>query len=495
MPTLRTDKISLIYSLKLIFQVVNCQFKPALPVVFLLLFLNWSCTKIDTTQLGQDLIPAVDNIHTFDTTFDVIANNFDDIATTCDSVNYADAHVLGIINNDPLFGNTYANIYVEFKPASYPFTFPTVDTTSLDSVVLVLHYTSSFGDTTVPQKVRVYSLLNPLHADSTYKTCNVLPIDNLGLLGEATYTPQFLNDSVHAFREDASNELRIKISNSFAQELINDKTILASDSAFKRHFNGFALVADQSFGGNALSYFDLTSTDSRLSIYIRTSKASVKDTLVYDFPFTAISGQANSIIRERGSAEITNNITHPVAGNDVVYIQTSPGSYATLTIPGLNGLSNRVINRAELIAEEVFTPNDNVFASPQLLYLDKKDSTTGRYIPVPCDFTTVSQQPNFAYFGGTRQTKDDGQGNLLSRYVFNISRYVQSIVTKKTSNDTLRLSAPYNIVNLTPYFDRCGQAVSSFNYTINNLADGRIKLNGTNGTGRRLRLHVVYSLL
>ncbi|MEO8110172.1 MAG: DUF4270 family protein [Ginsengibacter sp.] len=445
--------------------------------------------------MGQDLIPAVDNIHTFDTTFDIIANNFDDISTACDSVNYADAHALGIINNDPLFGKTSANIYVEFKPASYPFTFPTADTLSLDSVVMVLHYTSSFGDTTLPQKVQVYSLLNPLQADSTYSTCDVLPVNNFDLLGETTYVPKDLNDSVHAFREDASNELRIKISNSFAQELIDNNAFLASDSAFKRHFSGFAFVADQSFGGNALNYFDLTSADSRLSIYMRTSKAGVKDTLVYDFSFTALSGQANSIVRERGNAEITNNITHPPAGNDVVYIQTSPGSHATLTIPGLKGWPNRVINRAELIAEQVYTPNDNVFASPQLLYLDKKDSTTGRYIPVPCDFTIVSQQPNFGYFGGPRKTVDDGLGNTLSKYVFNISRYVQSIVTKGTSNDTLRLSAPYNISNLTPYIDRCGQTVSYFNYTLNNLADGRVKLNGTNGTARKLRLHVVYSLL
>ncbi|MDQ6761385.1 MAG: DUF4270 domain-containing protein [Bacteroidota bacterium] len=475
---------------------LNCRFKPALPVVFLLLFLNWSCTKIDTTELGQDLIPAVDNIHTFETTFDVVANNFDNVISTCDSVHYADAHALGIINNDPLFGKTSANIYVEFKPASFPFTFPKADTLSLDSVVLVLHFAYSFGDTTQQQKVQVYSLTNPLHYDSTYTTCDVLPYNNFELLGEKTYAPQDINDSVHAFREDASNELRIKISNAFAQELIDHSAYLASDSAFKEHFNGFAIIADQSSGGNALSYFDITSANSRLSIYARTSTAGVKDTLVYDFPFTGLSGQGNSIVRERGNSEITNNVTHPPAGNDLVYIQTSPGSYANLTIPGLTGLSNRVINRAELIAEQVYSPTDDVFAAPNYLFLDTKDSsTTGRYIPIPCDFTIVSQRPNFGYFGGNKKVVNDDQGHPIARYVFNISRYVQNIVTKKTNNDTLRLSAPYNIVNPKSYIDRCGQGVSLFNYTINTIADGRIKLNGTNGTPGRLRLHVIYSIL
>ncbi len=476
---------------------LNCQFKPALPVVFLLLFLSWSCTKIDTTELGQDLIPAVDNIHTFDITFDVIANNFDNVTSTCDSINYADAHALGIIDNDPLFGKTSANIYVEFKPTSFPFTFPAADTLSVDSVVLVLHYTHSFGDTMQQQKVQVYSLTNPLHYDSTYATCDVLSYNNFELLGEKTYAPQDLNDSVHAFREDASNELRIKISNAFAQDFIDNNAPLASDSAFKEHFKGFAIIADQSTGGNALNYFDLTSVNSRLSIYMRSSKAGVKDTLVYDFPFTGLSGQANSIVRERGNSEITNNVGHPVAGNDFVYIQTSPGSYANLTIPGLTGLSNRVINRAELIVEQEYSATDNLFAAPNYLFLDTKDSsTTGQYIPIPCDFAISSQGPNFKdYFGGNKKIVNDDQGNPAARYVFNISRYVQNIVTRRTNNDTLRLSAPYNIVNPTTYLDRCGQPVSKFNYTINNVADGRVKLNGTNGTSRKLRLHVVYSIL
>ncbi len=89
----------------------KCQFKSALPVVLFLFFLSWSCTKIDTTELGQGLIPVVDNINTFDTTIDVIVNNFDSVSSECDSVIASDLHALGVIDNDPYFGKTYANIY------------------------------------------------------------------------------------------------------------------------------------------------------------------------------------------------------------------------------------------------------------------------------------------------------------------------------------------------------------------------------------------------
>ncbi|MEO6220482.1 MAG: DUF4270 family protein, partial [Ginsengibacter sp.] len=360
----------------------KCQFKIALTGI-LLLFFNWSCTKIDTTELGQGLIPVVDNINTFDTTINVIANNFDSVSSECDSILSTDLHAMGIIENDPYFGKTSANIYVEFKPQIFPGKFS--DSLTLDSVFLVLHYSHTYGDSTRPQKVQVYGLMNPFKLDSTYTTCGILPYDNFNLLGEKIYKPQDLDDSIHSVREDAINQLRIPIDTTFIRGLF-DSAVLKTDSAFKEYLKGFAIVADQSFGGNALSYFDITDVSSRLSIYTTSIKVGVKDTLVYDFPFIQLSGHSNSIIRERGSSEITNNVSHPAQGNDYVYVQTSPGSYAELEIPGLTGLSNRVIHRAELIAEQVYSAAilDNYFPTPQVLYLDTKDtSTNGTYIPIP----------------------------------------------------------------------------------------------------------------
>ena len=42
----------------------------------LILFFQESCTKIDTTTLGVDLIPTVDNVNTFDTTLEVISSSY-----------------------------------------------------------------------------------------------------------------------------------------------------------------------------------------------------------------------------------------------------------------------------------------------------------------------------------------------------------------------------------------------------------------------------------
>ena len=474
------------------------KFRVAL-LTYILLILGWSCTKIDTTTLGNNLIPVIDNIHTFDTTFTVIANNFD--SPSCDSVYRTDVHALGIIPNDPYFGKTTANMYFELKPSYYPFAFPAADKDSfqLDSAVLVLHYSYSYGDTLTPQKAQLYKLTDKFKIDTTYTTCNVFNYDNSELIGEQTFIPARLKDSVHAFQEDAANELRIKLSPAFAEKFITDSaTIFKNDTTFTDFFKGFALVSDSSFGGNAINYFDLGSTDTRLAFYYRRSLSGVRDTSVVNFQFTSYSGEANSIIRQRNNSEVTNHLNNIPGGDSLIFIQTAPGTFAELHIPQLSLLSNRVIHRAELIADQAYSPapSDQFLTAPVYLYLDTKDtSSNGTYIPIPCDFTTASTQPDFSYLGGVRKLVSDGSGHQVFEYVFNISRYVQSIVTKGSNNDVLRLRAPYDIMNKTAYSDRCGQTIAPFIYQLNNVADGAVKLNGTNGSSTRIRLHIIYSTL
>lgn len=456
------------------------------------------CTKIDTTTIGEELIPAVDNIHTFETTLDVIATNFDDVPI-CDTVRRGDLHALGIISNDPYFGKSNANIYLELKPEVFPFKFKDHDTDSLflDSAVLVLKYAYSFGDTNLLQKVQVYPLTNKFKVDSVYSTCDILDYRNI-LLGEQTYVPSALKDTVHAFRENAANQLRIPIDRTLIEDWIENKNaIFLSDSAFTSRFKGFAILADEATGGQALNYFNLSSNNTRLSLYMRSSKSGAKDTSVYDFPLTQNSGRANSIIRIRGNSEITQHLSHPVDGDSLVYVQTSPGNYVQLTMPALSTLSNRVIHRAELIVDELYSPNsmNDIFRVPAMLYIDTKDTAANKYIPIPCDFNAIEVQNGFRTLGGAAAKTVDDEGHQINRYVFNISRYVQNIVTDKIDNRTIRLRAPYYISNPEPYIDRCGQLISQFTYGLNNIADGRVKLNGTNNTPTRMRLHIVYSSL
>lgn len=462
----------------------------------------FGCTKIDTTTLGQDLIPSVDNIHTFDTTLNVVAVNYDNL-NQCDTIHRSDLQALGIISNDPYFGKTKGEIYVEMKPASFPYTFPSASPDSLivDSVVMVLQYSHSFGDTSAQQKVNIYQLADSFHVGNNYTSCTALSYDNSILLGEKTFYPYQLDDSVHAFKENAANQLRIPLPNSFAQTMISDSaSIFRTDNDFINFFKGFAIVPDENLSGQqTLSYFDFSTNNTRLSMYVRATKNGVTDTSVIDFGVSGLTALSNSLIRDRGTSEITTHLNHPATGDSVVYIQTNPGSYALLSIPGLSGLSNRVINRAELIVDQVYSPNtfDNIFAPPVNLYLDARDSTINpdSYIPIPCDFNATELQNNFATMGGRIKQAKDNNGNAISEYVFNISRYLQSMVTKKKNNLTLRLSAPYYVNYTSTYTDNCGQSIVPLKFIRNNIADGRIKINGTNNSPTRIRLRIVYSVL
>ena len=469
----------------------------ATTLVLLTAVLFAACTKIDTTSVGSGLIPGVDNIHTFDTTFDVIAVNYDNI-NECDSVSFADLHALGVINNNPLFGSSLANIYLELKPSAYPVALPAHDTLSMvvDSVVLVLKYDHSYGDTLAAQKVQVYEVSQKMKLDSAYKTCNLIAHES-ELLGEADYIPANLNDSIHGFEENAAKQLRIKLDNSWGTDFINNVSKFKTDSAFKQYFKGFAIVADEATGGEALNYFSLTSAATRLSIYVRSKKDTVKDTAMINLTFNNSSANANYIKRDRGASEITQHLSQPVNGDSLIFIQTTPGSYALLKIQGLSSFPNSVIHRAELIAEQVYDPAAVQFQEPRMLYLQAEDpDKPGRYTPIPCDFNIGQLQSGFSYFGGFAKNSGDGNGNTVSRYAFNISRYMQSIVTRDKANTTLKLSAPFYIHNDTAYTDRCNQLITPFRpFRMNQIADGGVKLNGSTLAPKRIRLYVVYSKL
>jgi hypothetical protein len=478
------------------------QYSSAFTGILILLSFAFGCTKIDTTTLGENLIPVVDNIHTFDTTFSVIATNYDD--GECDTIHRSNLQALGIISNDPLFGKSNASIYVELKPDGFPYNFPAADANSfqVDSAVLVLTYLHSFGDTNALAKVNVYQLSDSFHVADNYTTCKVLGYDNSVLLGQKEYVPSILKDSIHAFQEDAANQLRIPISQTLIQSFIKDSAqIFRSDSAFVNYFKGFAIVPDETTGGQALNFFDLTT--SKLAMYVRYTNASgaTKDTSVINFTLTGSSGLSNSVIRDRGTSEVTTHLSHPAGGDSLLYIQTSPGTYAMLNIPGLNNLSNRVINRAELIVDQAYSNSDldNIFDAPVNLYLDTKDPSLNNgnnYVPIPCDFSSSELSTGFAYLGGQlKNVTDSSTGQQVGEYVFNISRYVQSIVTKGKPDLTLRLRAPDYIGNTTTYTDWCGQTIGPFSYPRNNIGDGRVKLNGTNNSPKRIRLRIVYSVL
>ncbi len=482
---------------------IRTKLSSAFTIIFFSL-LSWHCTKIDTTDVGSGLIPGVDNVNTFDTTLNVIANNIDSVSLGkgCTVIYPTDDHALGYIGNDPLFGTTQATLYTEFKPSIFPFYLPAkpADRT-LDSMVLMLSYRRTFGDSTTPQSVKVYEISKNFTPDTS--TCSTYLYNSATLLGSATYVPKRLGlDTVKGFAgvgDTTINVLRIKISNTLAQKFLNQDSSATSafysDSLFKNTlFRGFAIVSNNT--GNGLCYFNLTDVNSRLALYYKYKRAGLKDTgVVTNFVFNITANSANNIVRSRTGSELSKNLTTPApAGHNSIYIQTSPGSYAEVRIPGLTGLSNRIINRAELIIDQVAPSPTDPFVTPAFLYLDVKQNDT-LYRPVPCDFVMVGGQPDITSLGGYRTLAKDSVGNSISRYTFNLTRYVQKVVTNGRENAVLRLRAPDYVSTSASYIDDCGQTISPLFFNLNSVAYGRLKVMGGTTASNRIRLRIIYSKL
>ena len=468
----------------------------------LILFLQESCTKIDTTTLGVDLIPTVDNVNTFDTTLEVISSSY--FLPDSTTIGATASHALGTLE-DPAFGKTHADIYVRLNPAvSTTNGNPFISKDSaqiIDSVVLSLNYQGLYGDSTSLQNIKVYEI-DPLatNFDDTltgYKIdhpdFDVLPT----ALGQKLVDFKTLNDSLTVIlKHDTarlSSELHIRLDNSFGRRLADyDTTNAYKSGAFENYVRGFAIKADEPTSPlkKALAYFDLsTATKTKLRVYYRTPG---KDTLAAEFTFQGYAN-ANTIQRTISGTEYANNIASTSKNKEKLYLQSTPGSQAIITVPGLKGLDNRVIYRAELIMPIVASTDNNIFGVPNFIFLDQVDSAKGRYVTVKNDFilsSTNGQGYNYESFGGLPKN---------SQYIFNLTRHVQQIVTQKIPVLSFRVYAPYSTY---PYYyppntnDTTALRMSQLLLVNYPVSFGRVVLAGgsnVNPPDMRMRLRIIYS--
>jgi hypothetical protein len=461
----------------------------------------FSCKRInESTELGGDLIPAVDNITTFDTTLTV--ESFNDVfANDSTRILKTDLHFLGKITNDPLFGSTDAQIFMEMKPTLYPFTFGRTDSLTIDSVVLVLGYIGSYGDTTlagIQQNIEVSEINTPttnFKYDSAYLLSTSFPTTTI--LGTKLIYPYQLDDSVKVLRDTTKNQLRIKLSNTFGSRILNDSTVYKNDSSFRANFKGFAIKSIA--GGNAVMSFDLNSVNTKLAFYYSYPKVGgggVRDTVVTYLRCGTVSANANYVKRNFTGSPFAASLggTNP---DDLIYIDNTPGSFATVKIPGLSGLSNRIVHRAELVMEQVYSPSDITYATPDRLFVDFYDSSKNYFAASLYDFYNDRTNFNYAAYGTAGKTKSDGSGNRIKEWRFNFTRYVQGIVTGKEKYYPQRLYSPFLTVLDYSIYDFGSNTILARNRAPvqfnGSTTAGRVRLGGGNHASQKMKLRIIYS--
>ena len=496
----------------------------AVTASLLISLIGWNCTKLDTTDIGSDLLPAVDNVKTFDTV--LLVNSTQGFFGDSDYISKYEDFTVGAITNDPLFGRTTANIYMQMKPPFYPYYFGSPGDTvngpglGFDSVVLCLKYAGFWGDSSLPINLEVREVSDFIFRDSVYNINKTNYKPNTGnFLASTSVDVRKMGDTIrfNNGRDRVINQIRIKLPNAWGAALFaKDSTINGANNAFYKDslyrvaYNGLAVVSTG--GSNGLLYVSLSDTASKLEIHYKKRNGGKIDSVYSSFRFNPnigsfsnpntplVSNASNYIERNRSGFPVAN----PAPGEH--YIQTAPGTFVNLNIPGLAGLSNRIVHRAEIIVEQIPThPGplgfDDIFSAPNFLYVDLKDTgTTNKWKPVYFDLNTnefydpdfktqikyFPSQIDFQYFGGNRRSKTDPLTGLQIKYYnINVSRYVQQIVTDRTRAYDMRLYAPFNI--------NYAQYSGAFIPYGNNMAFGRVKIGSGTNPNYRLRLRIVYS--
>lgn len=455
------------------------------------------CTKINNpTELGGDVLPAIDNIRTFQTFLETQTNNL--LFTDSNKVFYSDDMALGHIDDDREFGKTHADAYFNILPISpkfYPF-YRKDSIVGIDSVILSLSYKGYYGDSNSLQTVRVFEIdQRAVFSDTSFYRYDQpdFPI-RATELGSKTYRMKQLKDSVTFIRKRDTSKLagviRIPLSSQLGTRFAAYDTSTtanggySSDSLFLSLFKGLAIKADNV--GNALTYFSPSDIKTKLIVYFRVQKNGTIDTTLTEF-YHSKGGQANIVRRTPGGAYaqyLANNQT----SDDKVYLQSSPGSYATIQIPGLDTLQNAVIHRAELVVTPLETEQRSYFFFPKALYLDRINARGDTARLFDFDMNPRANFNSFSYdyarFGGLLMRD--------STYRFDITRYVQRIVTNDSANFTLRIQAPLRTFAYSSQFRRISQLAIS-----DQVGYGRIVIAGGSfiNPAKRLRLRVVYSKL
>jgi hypothetical protein len=522
-----------------------------------LILLGYSCTKIDTTTQGADLV-TVDNINTFDTILDVSTqqgffasqlpiNNGDSTV-----VSKGSNHILGQISDDGLFGKTDASIFVQFKPDFFPFYFGNAgDTTKkvgignispaagFDSIVLCLSYKGSWGDTSAISpalRVQVLRINDPAFADKydTIRSVGVYPLmtPSSQLLGQKDITLKNIADTTYYGRngfglprESVQNQIRIKLDSTFGAEIFRQDSLSTaadnafnSDALFRAKFKGFEIKVT-STNGRIIHYINLAETKTRLEFHYKKVRGPLpanRDTVMQPFLMYQIPGgtrnacaTANYIVRGYAGTPATSNNS---LNTQYLFLQTNPGTYGKLQISGLAGLNNRIIHRAYLIVDQdpASPVETDVYSPPPYMYVDLKDTVTTfpqKYKPVYFDLTNRAfYNPDAVttsdiYFPTSNVDINSFGGVAQKRYDAGSLFYRYEInLTRYVQHIVTNKYKNYDLRLYTPssfIYPQYAGINSPISY-FNPLALGRVRVGGgglPNTSIHKMKMRVIYSLI
>ncbi|MEZ4798882.1 MAG: DUF4270 family protein [Flavobacteriales bacterium] len=388
---------------------------------FLVLFLAQGCKRPDT-GIGSEILPASDFLGAFQTdtvTIVPIVEVEDSIRT-----NNLSSSMLGRFT-DPRIGHTVqASIYSQLRLSTTAPTFPA--NAVIDSVVMALVYTGEYYGTLGEQKFHVYELAEDLYIDSAYygnQRKHVL-FQDLVKPGFETFKPN-PEDIVVVGTDTVIPQLRIHLNDDFGYHLLQaSETDLASNENFLQYLKGIYITPYQT-NSTGIFNFDMVDSDSKLNVYYHYEDENGEEVSTrYDFSINSETSYFTEMYQFYNNSLLSPLATGgTVSGDQLSYVQSGGGIRTRVDLPFLddfNDFDNVSMNRVQLIVPFEDDPKLPAQSSMFLVYKD----TEGEYRLLP--------DQTFGTISGTADYSAD-------HYIFNITLYIQKVLTGEITSEGLYL--------------------------------------------------------
>ncbi|WP_170110565.1 DUF4270 family protein [Flavilitoribacter nigricans] len=409
------------------------------PVTIIFAFFLGSCA--DPTFVGEDILDD-DRINaTFTDTITIESRTVrgDSVLTYSPGPIWLSAYLLGDYQ-DPIFGNTYSEIYAQptLELSQLSYLRPDFEKASLDSVVLVLPYNGDgfYGNTEQQFSINVYELMDSMSRDSLYYSASKLATGTL--IGSKTFTPSLDSVTFIDYRTTSPDtvslsQLRIPLEGIFGRRLIfADTSNYLTNADFLRFFRGVSIQPSTPTDG--MISFDLVPTngayDAGIYVYFK------RDTIPtqYRFPISY-----SSPVSAYMNNDYTGSVVEPAIGNadfsdSLAFVQGTEGLLLELNFPNLEGLRDVVVNKAELLVPVASVSGDNpdLFPSAERLYaFYYNEDAIGNYVPID-DVLLPNSGVIDVVFGGLVEEGANGEPDI---YRLNISAWFQEMLKDDRESD------------------------------------------------------------
>lgn len=391
--------------------------------VLITLVLAVGCKKPDE-DLGLGLLPS-DPLGTLVVTTPVHAFTFEPkpIRTSGLTRNLLGSYL------DPSFGRVEASLVAELRISSNNVGLGQ-DNSGLvaDSIVLALAFDGInyvYGDLSA-QRFRVHELSEALSVDSIY-TADLVPAfldqDLVNDRGRSITPDPFTKPFIAG--DSLQPQLRIRLNKDLGQRILNafGTPALVDNTAFLEFFKGLYITTDNGsqlpFQQGVL-YFSLLSSTSKATIYYRNTLEVDPQPQLFDLPVNQNSVRYTAVAHDHDQAlELGLGIAlaDSLAPAEQVYVQALGGLRAGIRFPELRSYAEQglAVARAELVVPVTGTFNPYLIP-PAQLFIFRKDTVTGTDLFLP-DQVAGAGNIDGNYRPGTKE------------YRFNITRYVQAVIT------------------------------------------------------------------